>query len=71
MNAKYQFPIEKQDVAQYFEFTDSFSELIQNKYPEGKKLDDVKDHQMRYWLDKPIVDYINNVLEKFWFYRSW
>jgi hypothetical protein len=24
MNGKYQFPIEKQDVAQYFEFTDSF-----------------------------------------------
>ena len=62
MNGKYQFPIEKQDVAQYFEFTDSFSELIQNKYPEGKKLDDVKDHQMRYWLDKPIVEYINNKL---------
>ncbi|MDD3014950.1 MAG: DUF3114 domain-containing protein [Lactococcus chungangensis] len=62
MNGKYQFPIEKQDVAQYFEFTDSFSELIQNKYPEDKKLDDVKDHQMRYWLDKPIVEYINNKL---------
>ena len=62
MNGKYQFPIEKQDVAQYFEFTDSFSELIQNRYPEGKKLDDVKDHQMRYWLDKPIVEYINNKL---------
>jgi hypothetical protein len=26
MNGKYQFPIEKQDVAQYFEFTDSFSD---------------------------------------------
>ena len=62
MNGKYQFPIEKQDVAQYFEFTDSFAKLIQNKYPEDKKLDDVKDHQMRYWLDKPIVDYINNKL---------
>ena len=62
MNGKYQFPIEKQDVAQYFKFADSFAKLIQNKYPEGKKLDDVKDHQMRYWLDKPIVDYINNKL---------
>ena len=62
MNGKYQFPIERADVAQYFEFTNSFAKLIQNKYPEGKKLDDVKDHQMRYWLDKPIVEYINSKL---------
>ncbi|WP_460059408.1 DUF3114 domain-containing protein, partial [Pseudolactococcus yaeyamensis] len=43
-------------------FTESYSKLIQAKYPNDEKLDDAIDHQMRYWLDKPIVDYINDNL---------
>ncbi|WP_314088787.1 DUF3114 domain-containing protein [Lactococcus chungangensis] len=69
MNGKYHFPIEKKDVEQYFKFADSYSNLIQVKYA-GKDFVEADytetekkiDHQMRYWLDKPIVDYINNGL---------
>lgn len=62
MNGKYSFPTDKQGLEQYFKFTESYSKLIQDKYPNDKKLDAPIDHQMRYWLDKPIVDYINDKL---------
>ncbi|PCS04307.1 hypothetical protein RU86_GL001641 [Lactococcus piscium] len=67
-SGKYKFPTEKKDVAQYFEFTKNYSYMIQDKYKGSllkaanySEVDKTIDHQMRYWLDKPVIDYINNM----------
>lgn len=62
MNGKYKFPTEKEDIEQYLKFTETYAKLIQDKYSKQDILDDPIDHQMRYWLDKPVVDYINDKL---------
>ncbi|MCI1892916.1 MAG: LXG domain-containing protein [Schleiferilactobacillus harbinensis] len=57
---RYHFPEEEADMVNYPKFVDRFSQAIQAKYPhDDDVLNDPIDHQMRYWLDKPMVDFIN------------
>jgi hypothetical protein len=57
------------DMPNYLKFATRFSELIQKSY-SGLLTDDF-DNQMRYWLDKPVVDMVNQLgwdREKFEFW---
>lgn len=61
-NAKYHFP-NSNEIAnsprEYYDFVDQYSNLISQKY-KNKVLNNPIDNQMRYWLDKPIVEFIND-----------
>lgn len=43
----------------YFQFVESYSAAIAQKYGD-QKLNDATDNQMHYWLDKPVVDFVNS-----------
>lgn len=53
----FRFPAGAAELIVYFQFVDQFVQLIQEKYVTGG-LYDIWDHQMRYWLSLPIIDFI-------------
>lgn len=53
----FRFPANETELVVYFQFVDQFVQLIQEKYAT-RGLYDIWDHQFRYWLSLPVIDFI-------------
>jgi hypothetical protein len=59
-NELYSFPTDPNEVAEFVEFVTKFSDTMQQAHPASKgDLNQSFDNQIRYWLDKPVIDMIN------------
>ncbi|MDR3190531.1 MAG: DUF3114 domain-containing protein [Lactobacillaceae bacterium] len=57
-NQHYTLPTDEAGLLAYFDFVEELTEVVRAENPTGE-LTDIYTHQLRYWLDKPVIDWLD------------